>query len=74
MVDQWNSLLSQVVIEVDHTKAIPEHIKETAEFAVKQFRDACLEINSELTRISMNWQLQNPTEMAKQVCLMSLNH
>ena len=36
MTEQWNSLLSQVITEVDHTQPIPEHIKETAEFAVKQ--------------------------------------
>lgn len=35
MVDQWNGLLSQVITEVDQTQPIPEHIKETAEFAVK---------------------------------------
>jgi len=35
MFDKWNCLLSQVVTEVDQTQPIPEHIKETAEFAVK---------------------------------------
>uniref|UniRef100_A0A914HGA8 Uncharacterized protein n=1 Tax=Globodera rostochiensis TaxID=31243 RepID=A0A914HGA8_GLORO len=66
MVIQWNSLLSQVVTEVDHPQPILEHIKETAEFSVKQFRDACLAMNSELTRISMDWQLNFPEEMVKQ--------
>jgi hypothetical protein len=73
MAEQWTSILSQVVTEVDHTQPIPEHIKETAEFAVKQFRDACLEMNSQLTRISMNWQLKNPEEMTKQVDLCGLH-
>uniref|UniRef100_A0A915M6T1 ubiquitinyl hydrolase 1 n=1 Tax=Meloidogyne javanica TaxID=6303 RepID=A0A915M6T1_MELJA len=63
MFDKWNCLLSQVVTEVDQTQPIPEHIKETAEFA---FRDACLGMNSELTHISMNWQLKNPDELTKQ--------
>nr|CAD2185148.1 unnamed protein product [Meloidogyne enterolobii] len=66
MFDKWNCLLSQVVTEVDQTQPIPEHIKETAEFAVKGFRDACLGMNSELTHISMNWQLKNPDELTKQ--------
>ncbi|CAK5023323.1 unnamed protein product [Meloidogyne enterolobii] len=66
MFDKWNCLLSQVITEVDQTQPIPEHIKETAEFAVKGFRDACLGMNSELTHISMNWQLKNPDELTKQ--------
>jgi hypothetical protein len=35
MADQWNNLLSQIITEVDQNQPISEHIKETAEFAVK---------------------------------------
>ncbi|KAL3116540.1 hypothetical protein niasHT_006987 [Heterodera trifolii] len=49
-----------VVTEVDHQQPILEHIKETAEFSVKQFRDACLGMISELTRTSVDWQLNFP--------------
>uniref|UniRef100_A0A914YFJ2 Uncharacterized protein n=1 Tax=Panagrolaimus superbus TaxID=310955 RepID=A0A914YFJ2_9BILA len=37
-------------------------IKESAEFNVKTFRDACQELTAELTRSAVEWQLVNPQE------------
>uniref|UniRef100_A0AC35GU49 Uncharacterized protein n=1 Tax=Panagrolaimus sp. PS1159 TaxID=55785 RepID=A0AC35GU49_9BILA len=41
----------------------PQHdIKESAEFNVKTFRDACQELTAEFTRSAVEWQLVNPQE------------
>ncbi|CAI4229789.1 unnamed protein product [Auanema sp. JU1783] len=40
----------------------PEHVKEVAELWVKDWRVAALDLNTELTRISLQWEQQHPEE------------
>jgi len=58
VIHQYNNLISQFVVPVGHTLPTTDHIKELAELNSKQFKDACLELNGEFSRVSCEWELK----------------
>ncbi|KAI1723249.1 Coiled-coil domain-containing protein mdt-28 [Ditylenchus destructor] len=62
LMAQWNQLLGQITSQIGHTVPTSDHIKELAEFSVRQFKDACLEVNGEFCRVATEWKLRHPEE------------
>uniref|UniRef100_A0A915DHS9 Uncharacterized protein n=1 Tax=Ditylenchus dipsaci TaxID=166011 RepID=A0A915DHS9_9BILA len=72
---QWNQLLGHIPTAVGHSLIVTpssnsqpsvDHIKELAEFSVRQFRDACLEVNGEFSKVSLEWKISHPEEAAQE--------
>uniref|UniRef100_A0A915DH80 Suppressor of white apricot N-terminal domain-containing protein n=1 Tax=Ditylenchus dipsaci TaxID=166011 RepID=A0A915DH80_9BILA len=72
---QWNQLLGHIPTAVGHSLIVTpsansqpsiDHIKELAEFSVRQFKDACLEVNGEFSKVSLEWKMSHPEEAAQE--------
>ncbi|KAI6192456.1 hypothetical protein M3Y99_01729200 [Aphelenchoides fujianensis] len=66
VVIQWNQLVSHMIGDVGHTQPAPDHVKELAEYSVRQIRDACLEVTAEFHRTALEWRQMHPEEALKE--------
>ncbi|KAH7730328.1 Protein F28F8.5 b [Aphelenchoides avenae] len=60
---QWNQLLGHMTTSMGHGLPTGDHIKEVAEYSVRQIKDAMLEVSGELSRVSMEWRLSHPEDV-----------
>ncbi|VDO42013.1 unnamed protein product [Haemonchus placei] len=63
---RWAQLLSNV----SSRSPVPapstiDHVKEVVEISMYHFRDSCLDVCSEFTKIDLQWQLDHPEEELK---------
>nr|CDJ86900.1 Protein F28F8.5, isoform b [Haemonchus contortus] len=61
---RWAQLLSNV----SSRSPVPapstiDHVKEVVEISMYHFRDSCLDVCSEFTKIDLQWQLDHPEEV-----------
>ncbi|KAI6173659.1 Ubiquitinyl hydrolase 1 [Aphelenchoides besseyi] len=63
---QWNQLLSHMVGDVGHTQPASDHVKELAEYSVRQMRETCMELTSEFHRTALEWRMMHPEEALKE--------
>ncbi|CAD5232313.1 unnamed protein product [Bursaphelenchus xylophilus] len=63
---QWNQLLGDFSSVVGFTPPSPDHVKEKAEYSVKQVREAGLDVTSELHRVMLEWRLNHPQEATEE--------
>ncbi|EYB90972.1 hypothetical protein Y032_0211g2169 [Ancylostoma ceylanicum] len=61
---RWAQLLSNVSSRppVPAPSTI-DHVKEVVEISMYHFRDSCLDVCSEFTKIDLQWQLDHPEEV-----------
>uniref|UniRef100_A0AC35GTL8 Uncharacterized protein n=1 Tax=Panagrolaimus sp. PS1159 TaxID=55785 RepID=A0AC35GTL8_9BILA len=62
LYQSYNNLILDFFPEFGIALPPQSDIKESAEFNVKSFRDACQELTAEFTRSAVEWQLINPKE------------
>uniref|UniRef100_A0A914QJY0 Uncharacterized protein n=1 Tax=Panagrolaimus davidi TaxID=227884 RepID=A0A914QJY0_9BILA len=62
LYQSYNNLILDFFPESGIALPPQSDIKESAEFNVKSFRDACQELTAEFTRSAVEWQLINPQE------------
>lgn len=63
----WNQLLSYVVSDVGHVQPTHDHVKELAEYSVKQLKESCLDVTKEFHKATLEWRMLNPEEALKEV-------
>jgi hypothetical protein len=67
LITTWNQLVSHIVADVGQVQPTIDHVKESAEYSVRQFKDACLEAGREFTRVALEWRLSHPDETLHEV-------
>lgn len=65
----WNQLLSQVLSDAGNVQPTHDHVKELAEFSVKQLKESCLDVTKEFHKVALEWQFNNPEQGLKEVCI-----
>lgn len=67
LITTWSQLVSHIVADVGSVQPTIDHVKESAEYSVRQFKDACLEAGSEFTRVALEWRIAHPDETLREV-------
>ncbi|CAJ0581732.1 unnamed protein product, partial [Mesorhabditis spiculigera] len=62
LLTSWTSLLSNTATHRTPQATTIDHVKEVSEINVKNFRDACQEVNAEFAKISVQWFQEHPEE------------
>jgi len=71
LITTWNQLVSHIAADVGQVQPTIDHVKESAEYSVRQFKDACLEAGGEFTRVALEWRLSHPDETLLEVINLS---
>ncbi len=64
---RWTELISSTTIGVGLTAPGQEHLKEHAEFASAELREAARAADAQLARVALRWRRANPEIAKKQV-------
>ncbi|CAJ0931750.1 unnamed protein product, partial [Mesorhabditis belari] len=62
LITTWAQLLPNIRTRQISQAQTMEHVKEFGEICVRNFRDACHDVNSEFTKIAIQWQHEHPDE------------
>ncbi|VDD87044.1 unnamed protein product [Enterobius vermicularis] len=63
----WNQLLYNLLAKPGFQPPSPEHIKEVAEFTLKQLKDAGQDLSREFVQAGLEWRLSHPDEARTEV-------
>lgn len=66
----WNQLLSHVLADAGNVQPTHDHVKELAEYSVKQLKESCLDVTKEFHKASLEWRVFNPEQALKEVCVL----
>ncbi|CAD5224358.1 unnamed protein product [Bursaphelenchus okinawaensis] len=62
LIVQWNQLLGDFSASVGYAPPSLDHVKEKAEYSVKQVREAGLDVHAEINKVMLEWRLSHPRE------------
>ncbi|MFH4980267.1 hypothetical protein AB6A40_006976 [Gnathostoma spinigerum] len=67
----WNQLFLDISARSGFMTPIVDHVKEVAECATRQLKDACQELNGQFARVALEWRIAHPDEALMEVLFLN---